>query len=97
MNGVVVHSQAPLGFAREADAVIVGSGVGTRELAHIGDHGGAALRPGAPGDRGAVLGGAGARKLGLLANVPACTDSKTRPWVEEGRGGGAQPAVRRAW
>ena len=27
MNGVVVHSQAPLGFAREADAVIVGSGM----------------------------------------------------------------------
>ena len=32
MNGVVVHSQAPLRFAREADAVIVGSGVKTREL-----------------------------------------------------------------
>src|SRR5918999_1669574 len=27
MNGVVVHTQAPLAFAREADAVIVGSGV----------------------------------------------------------------------
>src|SRR6185503_21038124 len=22
-------------------------------------------------------------KLGLLANLPACTDSKTKPWVEE--------------
>ena len=22
-------------------------------------------------------------KLGLLADVPACTDSKTKPWVEE--------------
>jgi len=32
MNGVVVHSQAPLSFPREADAVIVGSGAGTREL-----------------------------------------------------------------
>jgi hypothetical protein len=29
MNGVVVQSQAPLSFAREADAVIVGSGRGT--------------------------------------------------------------------
>ena len=33
MNGVVVQSQAPLAFAREADAVIVGSGRGTRDVA----------------------------------------------------------------
>jgi len=33
MNGIVVHSQAPLGFVREADAVIIGSGRGTRDLA----------------------------------------------------------------
>src|SRR5436190_23129652 len=32
MNGVVVRAQAPLAFAREADAVIVGSGIKTREL-----------------------------------------------------------------
>ena len=32
MNGVVVEAQAPLSFAREADAVIVGSGVNTREV-----------------------------------------------------------------
>src|SRR5262249_37543550 len=32
MNGVVVQSQAPLSFAREADAVIVGSGRGTRDV-----------------------------------------------------------------
>jgi len=32
MNGVAVESQAPLSFAREADAVIVGSGTGAREL-----------------------------------------------------------------
>ena len=32
MNGVVVESQAPLNFAREADAVIVGSGRDTRSL-----------------------------------------------------------------
>ena len=30
MNGVVVQSQAPLSFAREAEAVIVGSGRDTR-------------------------------------------------------------------
>src|SRR5689334_7876665 len=32
MNGVVVQSQAPLSFAREAEAVIVGSGRGTRDV-----------------------------------------------------------------
>src|SRR5262245_46349365 len=32
MNGVVVEAQAPLSFAREAEAVIVGSGVHTRDI-----------------------------------------------------------------
>ncbi len=32
MNGVVVQSQAPLSFVREAEAVIVGSGIHTRDL-----------------------------------------------------------------
>lgn len=84
MNGVVVHTQAPLAFAREADAVIVGSGVKTREIVRdaalmgelrldpkrqiIGAHCSGAL----------VL-----AKLGLLAGVPACTDTTTKPWVQE--------------
>lgn len=84
MNGVVVQSQAPLSFAREADAVIVGSGVGTRDLVRM---------PGVMAELkfdpsrqiiGAQCSGALVlAKLGLLANVPACTDSKTKPWVEE--------------
>jgi len=37
MNGVVVHSQAPLALAREADAVIVGSGTGARDLVQTPD------------------------------------------------------------
>jgi transcriptional regulator GlxA family with amidase domain len=84
MNGVVVHSQAPLSFAREADAVIVGSGVGTRELVRN-----AALMAVLKLDSkkqviGAQCSGALVlAKLGLLADVPACTDSKTKPWVEE--------------
>ena len=32
MNGVVVQAQAPLSFARQADAVIVGSGIHTRDV-----------------------------------------------------------------
>ena len=84
MNGVVVHSQAALRFAREADAVIVGSGVKTRELvrdAALMDE--LRLDPkrqiiGAQCSGALVL-----AKLGLLSGVPACTDTTTRPWVQE--------------
>ena len=84
MNGVVVHTQAPLAFAREADAVIVGSGVKTRELvrdqALMGE---LRLDPkrqiiGAQCSGALVL-----AKLGLLAGVPACTDTTSKPWVQE--------------
>ena len=84
MNGVVVHAQAPLGFAREADAVIVGSGIHTREAVKN-----ASLMAELKLDpKRQVIGGqcSGAlilAKLGLLANVPACTDTRTKPWVEE--------------
>jgi transcriptional regulator GlxA family with amidase domain len=84
MNGVVIHSQAPLSFAREAEAVIVGSGIHTRDLVEM-SHLMAELKLdpsrqiiGAQCSGALVL-----AKLGLLANVPACTDSKTKPWVEE--------------
>jgi transcriptional regulator GlxA family with amidase domain len=84
MNGVVVEAQAPLSFAREADAVIVGSGVGTRELvrdpvlmAEL------KLEPKKQVIAAQCSGALVLARLGLLANVPACTDSKTKPWVEE--------------
>ena len=84
MNGVVVHSQAPLSFAREADAVIVGSGVGTRELVRT-PRIMAELRldPKRQIIAAQCSGALVLAKLGFLADVPACTDSKTRPWVEE--------------
>ena len=84
MNGLVVHTQAPLAFAREADAVIVGSGVKTRELvrdqALMGE---LRLDPkrqiiGAQCSGALVL-----ARLGLLAGVPACTDTTSKPWVQE--------------
>ena len=84
MNGVVVRAQAPLAFAREADAVIVGSGTKTRELVRT-----PALMNELKLDPSRQVIGAqcsGAlvlAKLGLLGDLPACTDSMTRPWVEE--------------
>jgi transcriptional regulator GlxA family with amidase domain len=84
MNGVVIQTQAPLSFAREAEAVIVGSGMHTRNIVRNQSlMSELRLDPtrqiiGAQCSGALVL-----AKLGLLANVPACTDTKTKPWVEE--------------
>jgi transcriptional regulator GlxA family with amidase domain len=84
MNGVSITAQRPLEFAAEADAVLVGSGVKTREVCAD-----AAMMRRIVLDPGRQLVGAqcsGAlmlAKLGLLANLPACTDSTTKPWVVE--------------
>jgi transcriptional regulator GlxA family with amidase domain len=84
MNGVVLEAQASLGELAGADAVIVGSGVQTREI--VAD---SALMERLRLDPTRQLLGAqcsGAlvlAKLGLLNGVPACTDLITKPWVEE--------------
>lgn len=84
MNGVVLEAQASLRDAAEADAVIVGSGIQTREV--VAD---AALMAQLQFDPSRQLLGAqcsGAlvlAKLGLLDGIPACTDLITKPWVEE--------------
>ena len=84
MNGVVVQSQRRLDFLPEADAVIVGSGVKSVELA--ADAGLLAqirLDPRrqliASQCSGALL----LAKLGLLEGCPACTDLSTKRWVVE--------------
>ncbi|MEM5383016.1 DJ-1/PfpI family protein [Paraburkholderia phymatum] len=84
MNGVVLEAQASLKDACEADAVLVGSGIQTRDV--VGD---AALMSQLKLDPARQLLGAQCSgtlilaKLGLLNGVPACTDLTTRPWVEE--------------
>jgi transcriptional regulator GlxA family with amidase domain len=84
MNGVVVESQAPLSFAREAEAVIIGSGIHTRDLVQRPDLMARLKLDPSRQIIGAQCSGALVlAKLGLLADVPACTDSKTKPWVEE--------------
>lgn len=84
MNGVVVEAQAPLAFAREADAVIVGSGVMTREIVRtpaLMDE--LRLDPSRQVIGAQCSGALVLAKLGLLGNLPACTDTTTKPWVEE--------------
>ena len=83
MNGVVIESQATLAEACAADAVLVGSGVLTREVVED-----AALMAQLRLDPSRQLVGAQCSgtlvlaRLGLLGGLPACTDLITRPWVE---------------
>ena len=84
MNGVVVHAQAPLSFAREADAVIVGSGMSTRELVRTPElMAQLKLDPSRQVIGAQCSGALVLAKLGLLGGLPACTDSMTKPWVQE--------------
>ena len=84
MNGVVLEAQATLREASAADAVIVGSGMQTRDV--VAD---AALMAQLQFDPSRQLLGAQCSgtlvlaKLGLLDDVPACTDLTTKPWVQE--------------
>jgi len=84
MNGVVVHAQSRLSEVTSADAVIVGSGIRTREI--VNDPGILSALPLNPARQliGAQCSGTLLlAKLGLLGGVPACTDLTTKPWVEE--------------
>jgi len=84
MNGVTVHAQSTLAEARSADAVIVGSGIKTRDV--VGDQ---ALMAELRLDPARQLIGAQCSgtlvlaKLGILGATPACTDLTTKPWVLE--------------
>lgn len=84
MNGVTLHAQSTLEEACEADVVLFGSGMKTREIANdarVMER--LKLDPsrqlvGAPCSGTLML-----AKLGLLIGVPACTDLLSKPWVQE--------------
>ena len=84
MNGVAVERQKPLSFASEADAVLIGSGLLTRD--HVAN---ADLMTQIKLDPSRQLIGAQCSgtlmlaKLGLIGDLPACTDLTTKPWVIE--------------
>jgi len=84
MNGVVIHSQATLADACAADAVIVGSGIRTREIVTDASiMGELRLDPSRQLIGAQCSGALVLAKLGLLEGVPACTDLTTKPWVVE--------------
>ncbi|MFD7438241.1 DJ-1/PfpI family protein [Streptomyces sp. NPDC059861] len=83
MNGVEVTGQRPMEFLPEADVVLIGSGVKARDVV-ADDQLISRLRldpsrqlVGAQCSGALVL-----ARLGLLEDMPACTDIKTRPFVE---------------
>ena len=84
MNGVTVQRQKSLEFVAEADAVLIGSGVKTREIA--ADAGMLArieLDPARQLIGAQCSGTLLLAKLGLVGDLPACTDLTTKPWVIE--------------
>ncbi|GGE94814.1 DJ-1/PfpI family protein [Sphingomonas prati] len=84
MNGVTVRRQRPIEFAGEADAVLIGSGIRTRDIAADRD-----LLARLTLDPARQLIGAQCSgtlllaRLGLIGAVPACTDLTSKPWVIE--------------
>ncbi len=84
MNGVTLRAQAMLESAATADAVIVGSGIRTREVVSDPDLlGRIRLDPARQLIAAQCSGTLVLAKLGLVGGIPACTDLTTRPWVQE--------------
>ena len=84
MNGVTIRGQSGLDFLEQADAVLIGSGIKTRDFAADSDFlASLKLDPlrqliGAQCSGTLLL-----AKLGLIGTLPACTDLTTKPWVIE--------------
>jgi transcriptional regulator GlxA family with amidase domain len=84
MNGVTIRRQRPLEFAAEADAVLIGSGIRTREVAADPEVlSRIVLDPSRQLVGAQCSGTLLLARLGLIGDLPACTDLTTKPWVIE--------------
>jgi transcriptional regulator GlxA family with amidase domain len=84
MNGVTLQAQSTLAEACQADAVLFGSGMKTREIANDERVMSQLKLDPARQLIGAQCSGTlMLAKLGLLKKIPACTDLLTKPWVQE--------------
>jgi transcriptional regulator GlxA family with amidase domain len=82
MGGVTIQRQRPLEFASAADAVIIGSGIKTREIAGDADLlARIALDPSRQLIGAQCSGTLLLARLGLVGDLPACTDLMSKPWV----------------
>ena len=83
MNGVHVKAQKPLSFANEADVVLFDSGVNTREITQNKSiMSELNLSPERQLIGSQCSGALFLYYLGLIKDVPVCTDTKTRPFLE---------------
>ena len=84
MNGVTLQAQSTLAEACQADAVLFGSGMKTRDIANDERVMSQLKLDPARQLIGAQCSGTlMMAKLGLLKKIPACTDLLTKPWVQE--------------
>lgn len=84
MNGVVIERHVSLAEASTADVVVVGSGMKTRDV--IVNHDIMNQLQFDPTKQIIAAQCSGTlllAKLGLLNEIPACTDLTTKPWVQE--------------
>ncbi|MEJ7634114.1 DJ-1/PfpI family protein [Aeromicrobium sp.] len=83
MNGVVIEQMSTLEEACDADAVIIGSGIATREVVEDPAIMNVLQRldPSRQLITAQCSGALVLARLGLLVGVPACTDLTTKPWV----------------
>ena len=83
MNGLTVDAQVGLPEACQADAVLIGSGMKTREVAaNESIMGQLQLDPTRQLIAAQCSGTFLLAKLGLLRSTPACTDNTSKPWVQ---------------
>ena len=84
MNGVTLHAQSTLAEACQAEAVLFGSGMKTRDIAaDPGVMGQLRLDPARQLIGAQCSGTLMLARLGLLNTIPACTDLTTKAWVQE--------------
>lgn len=83
MNGLTIDAHIDLKKANQADAVLIGSGMKTREVAQDSSIlGQLQLNPQRQLIAAQCSGTFLLAKLGLVGQMPACTDSTSKPWVQ---------------
>ena len=83
MNGLTIDAHIGLSEANAADAVLIGSGMKTQEVALNADWmGQLQLDPSRQLIAAQCSGTFLMAKLGLIGKMPACTDLTSKPWVQ---------------
>ena len=83
MNGLTIDAHIGLAEANQADAVLIGSGLKTRDVAaDAALLGQIQLDPARQLIAAQCSGTFLLAKLGLTRNIPACTDLTSKPWVQ---------------